>query len=219
MLRSPFSGDFGLLYGKMGISLFFYEYGRYKEEAVYGDFAGELLDDIWEKIHKRVPIAFDSGLTGISWGIEYLIQNGFVEGNSNEICPEIDRYIMNYDIRRMIHKKFIENELDDFLHYLLARISGSVRQNKTLPFDPLYRNDLYHIFSSLIEKEISLSIKDRMQILLQYLTGNGAPDYTPDVSLFIKEKEIDEKKIYRYPLGLKDGLAGKLFNTLRRDKT
>jgi lantibiotic modifying enzyme len=134
LLRSSFSKDFGLFHGKMGVILFFYHYAKHINNAVYEDFAGELLDDIWEQLHKKVPNNFASGLSGIAWGIEYLIQNDFVAGNSNEICEEIDCKIMSSDIRR-INSEFIETELDGFLHYVLIRTSGSVKQTKKLPFN------------------------------------------------------------------------------------
>ena len=90
MLQSPFTKEIGLFHGKMGITLFFYNYYRYTNNIVYSDYAGDLLDDIWENLHNRFPDTFESGLTGIAWGIEYLIQNNFVSGNGNEICEEID---------------------------------------------------------------------------------------------------------------------------------
>jgi len=131
MMQSSFLKDIGLFYGKMGIALFFYHYSKCIDNVVYSDYAGDLLDDILENLHNRLPDTFESGLTGIAWGIEYLIQNNFVSGNSNEICEEIDARIMQLDPRRM-SPKFIEKELEGFLHYILIRTLGTVKQESDI---------------------------------------------------------------------------------------
>ena len=84
--------DIGLFHGKMGVVLFFAHYARYTDQAIYDDFAGELLEEISENIPETLPINLETGLCGIGWGIEYLIQNGFMEGDSNEILAGIDQY-------------------------------------------------------------------------------------------------------------------------------
>ena len=216
MMQSPFISDFGLLSGKMGISLFFYEYARHENEIIYSDFAGELLDDIWDKVHNRVPISFESGLTGIAWGIEYLIQNNFVEGNSNEICAEIDQYIMKSDIRRLINDKFIKEELGGFLHYILGRFSGSIKQNKLLPFDSLYLADLYRSLSSLLQhnkRRLPTSVQTQILLVLQCLEWGKWADYTFDIFLFVNRLNMS-KNIYLCELGIKKGLAGLLFHQM-----
>ena len=121
LFQSHFTKDLGLHQGKMGIALFFYHYAKHTGNAVYSDFAGDLIDNIWENLHNRLPDTFESGLTGIAWGIEYMIQNGFVKGDNNKICRHIDKRIMSLDPRRMT-AEFIEKELEGFLHYVLIRI-------------------------------------------------------------------------------------------------
>lgn len=46
MLKSNSMEDIGLFYGKMGIAIFFFCYGQYKNNSVYTDMGGDLLDDI-----------------------------------------------------------------------------------------------------------------------------------------------------------------------------
>lgn len=104
----------------MGIALFFYHYSRHTGNAVYSGYADDLLDEIWDNLYNRLPDTFESGLSGIAWGIEYLILNNFVSGNGNEICEDIDAHIMRMDSRRMT-SGFIEKELEGFLHYVLSQ--------------------------------------------------------------------------------------------------
>ena len=64
ILHSLELNDVGLFYGKMGIVIFFEHYFRYTGEVIYDDFAGDLLDDICDKIPKTLPINMENGLCG-----------------------------------------------------------------------------------------------------------------------------------------------------------
>jgi len=216
LLQSHFLKDIGLFHGKMGIALFFYHYSKHTGNDVYSDYAGDLLDDIWDNIHNRLPDTFESGLTGIAWGIEYLIQNDFVSGNGNEICEEIDNRIMQIDPRRMT-PEFIEKELEGFLYYVLIRTSGTVKQQSGLPFDEMYRNDLFQVFSFLLKQEkTSGTCLELINQYLDFATGKHLLDYKPDLLHFIdkNENEIKEKNILSAPLGLNNGLAGQLYKQI-----
>jgi len=214
LLHSHFLKDIGLFHGKMGIALFFYLYSKHTDNEVYSDFAGGLIDDIWDNIHNRLPDTFESGFTGIAWGIEYLLQNNYVSGNSNEICEEIDARIMQLDPRRM-DPKFIEKELEGFLHYVLIRTMGTIQQQSEPPFDEMYRNDLLQVFSSLLHQE--KTTENCCKLIRQYLdfTNNcKSLNYIPDLSLFVSESKINEKNMLISPLGLNNGLAGILCKNL-----
>ena len=216
MLQSPFIKDIGLLHGKMGIALFFYHYAKHTDNIVYSDYADDLLDDVWKNLHNRLPDTFESGSTGIVWGIEYLIQNNFVQGNSNDICEDVDARIMQTDLRRMT-PEFIEKELEGFLHYVLIRTLGTIKQQSNPPFDKMYRNDLFQLFSFLLQQG---KTNEACQVLIQqYLAyaSNGTPlHYVPDISLFIGECKTDEKNLFAAPLGLKNGLAGMLYKQINQ---
>jgi Glycosyl transferase family 11/Lanthionine synthetase C-like protein len=92
-----FSGtvaDTGLMHGKMGICIFLYHFSQKTENKNYEDFAGELLDDVFKEINSRTSFDFENGLAGIGWGIEYLVKNGFVEGDTDEVLAEIDQKLL-----------------------------------------------------------------------------------------------------------------------------
>lgn len=65
MLKSGSMEDIGLFYGKMGIAIFFFCYGRSKNNSVYTDMGEDLLDDIWENLDSSISVSLDSGLSGI----------------------------------------------------------------------------------------------------------------------------------------------------------
>ena len=94
LLNASFIDNLGLLNGKMGICIFFYHLARKTKSKIYEEFAGELLDEIYDEISIHTPLDFENGLTGIGWGIEYLVQNGFADGNTNDTLFEIDNTVL-----------------------------------------------------------------------------------------------------------------------------
>ena len=128
MLHSSFIGDLGFMNGKMGIALFFYHLSRYTDKKIYDDFAGELIDEIYTEIHNHYPSNFRNGLCGIAWGIEYLIQNQFVEADANEVLYDLDKMIFEWDVRK-ISDSTLETGLEGIAHYVIARCTGKPTKN------------------------------------------------------------------------------------------
>ena len=82
--------NIGLLDGKMGIALVLFHYARVYKSREFRFVAEYLLDQVIFSLTSRTSIGFADGLTGIGWGIEYLIQNGYMKGDSADICEVID---------------------------------------------------------------------------------------------------------------------------------
>ena len=123
LLNASFIDNIGLLNGKMGIAIFFYRYGRYSNIKVYTDYAGELIDEIYEEINLNTSTDFTDGLTGIGWGIEYLIENKFVDADSDEALSEIDNAVY----RNMLNNPLLidnGNDLFDYGLYCISRLKG-----------------------------------------------------------------------------------------------
>jgi len=215
LLYSRTLSDLGLLNGKMGIAIVIFHYAKYVKEKIYEDYACTLLDDIWEEINCISSLDFDSGLSGIAWGIEYLIQNKFVSGNGSEICKEIDAKIMKSDPRRL-DKRFLEKELEGFMHYILIRFSGSLLNKETLPFDKLYRDDLSSTFIYLLNNNL---IKENIISLINkyfnLLENSNHICYKPNIEIFIQKSKlkVNKRNIKVFPLGLTSGIAGELYKT------
>lgn len=131
LLNASFIDNLGLLNGKMGIAIFFYHYARYTGNEVYENYAGELIDEIYEEISFNTPVDFANGLTGIGWGIEYLVQNGFVEADTDEALEEMDHKIYKARLNCPI---LIENSNDlfGFGFYYLSRLRGKKNDDENL---------------------------------------------------------------------------------------
>lgn len=83
--------NLGLLRGKMGNALFFYHYARHVD-CRYEKHADKCLDEIMENIQK-VNGSYADGLAGIGTGVEYLVREGFIDGDTNEVLRDFDKII------------------------------------------------------------------------------------------------------------------------------
>lgn len=141
ILYGSFSNDQSLLNGRMGLSLFFFYCSRLLHNRFYEDFAGELLEDICLHLPYDLAVDFADGLCGIGWAVEYMRQQGFVEGDTDEILKEIDDKVMERDLRRTVDTSF-EHGLEGIVSYVRARLDSPRRESNKLPFDADYLEDL-----------------------------------------------------------------------------
>lgn len=216
LLESSMIQDIGLLHGKTGIMLFFMHYYRFTSNVLYEDVASELLDEITNNLNEASPINFESGLCGIGWAINYLIAKNFVEGDSLDICEDINNKIMETDPRRLTDYS-LENGLGGILLYVLSSINVVYSQQQKLPFDIDYIHSLYiACINVLHSKKLPSNVINLLESYIKfYIDKTLHADSIWDISLIIERiANLNEKKISNYPLGLKQGLSGTLFNEL-----
>ena len=166
IMHTSYFSNLGLYHGKMGIVLFFAHYARFTNCSIYDDFAGELIDDIFEDIDDELPINFESGLCGIGWGIEYLLKNGFLEDCSSEILSEIDKKIMEKDLTR-ISDISVKTGLKGISYYIYKRINSLDRSLNIVSFDEKYLkvwNKLTETMTIPSDKDILLEIVETTPI-------------------------------------------------------
>lgn len=212
VINSSFLSNLGLFHGKMGIVIFFYHYSRYLNNPIYEEFAGELLDEIFEEIHDKLPIDFENGYLGIGWGIEYLAYLKFIDGNTNEILEDIDTKIMERDIRR-ISDKSLETGLEGLFHYVLFRLYNNRQANNL--FDKPYFSDFFDVANYLQSNIISESLTAFCDEYKHWYDSEGI-NYNPSDFLkdFYSNKIPDDEKVYEWKLGLVNGCAGIGLNTM-----
>lgn len=122
LLNASFIDNLGLMHGKMGISILFYHLARKHNNKIYEEYAGELIDEIYEEITSNTPVDFENGLAGIGWGIEYLVQEGFIEADTDEVLEEFDNWIFKELTYNTPNELGILNGLLGIGQYYLNRI-------------------------------------------------------------------------------------------------
>lgn len=184
----------GLLDGKMGIALVLAHYARCSRKKNIEHAADFLVENVMNQLTTTVSIDFANGLSGIGWGIEYLIQNNYMKGCGADILQNIDERIMQFDVTR-IKDWSLEKGLLGILHYVLYHLQGVNKSGSTV-FDDSYLTS----WKSVLED------KELWYNQLQKGLHKEVDFYKPDLRMFIKQQSrVDTKK-----LSLKDGLAGKL---------
>jgi hypothetical protein len=108
----------GLSFGKMGIAVFFYHYGRYTDNPLFGDYAHALVKQAKSQIHEDYPLEYERGLAGVGSALEYLSQNGFLQSNQEALSGYDKKigYALSYEKNPVL--------LSGFGRYLLYRLKS-----------------------------------------------------------------------------------------------
>lgn len=203
----------GLLYGKSGIALAFFEYGKYQHNSVFIDYANELMDSVFAKVNNEIASDFATGLCGFGWCVEYLMQHRFINCDYNAMCIGIDKQIMANDVRRIDDLSF-ETGIEGLLHYVMIRLGGTKKRKHNNPFDAIYLKDVYEKLQALSGDSISDDLKKLKMSFISYME-TGMYLYELNVCFFTESLQLDkEEDILSAKLGLSNGLAGKLIRLI-----
>ena len=97
----------GLVYGKMGIAVFFFHYAQYTGNELFANYAMDLIGEILNQLHINSPADYEKGIAGIGVGIDYLIRNN---------CLNIEDDILEDFDQRMI-RAVMYDPWQDFSQY------------------------------------------------------------------------------------------------------
>lgn len=136
-----------LLNGNAGICIFLYHLSKKTGVIEIEEHADGLLTKMAEEKFVLPSCTFDNGLAGVGWFVEYLVQNGFSEGNTNKILNEIDTSIFKLLNQEENIPLCLENGLLGYLVFMMSRL-----QNK----------DAVPTRTDLINKELFCCIIDKI---------------------------------------------------------
>lgn len=112
----------GLWNGKMGIAVYLLHLARITGDENYERQAGEFMDTVYEQIADGTSFFYADGLLGIGCSIEYMIEHGFIEGDTDEILAEIDIVARNVVDRRPIESLSLHDGVCGVGYYLYRRL-------------------------------------------------------------------------------------------------
>lgn len=212
LLKSHFLKELGLFYGKIGVAITFFDYGRKVNNKIFYDHARELIEGILNKIDHRINNDFGTGLAGIAWGIEYMVQNKYIDENSNSLCTDIDDRMMLISFERMTDLS-LETGIEGILHYILSRFKGSLTSNNTTLFDKSFLDDLNDKITHVKKLEISKDLRYLIDEFIYFMRNNTIFSYNLcSRSFYIGNTNLNEIE-NNMPLGLRKGLSGWINNT------
>jgi hypothetical protein len=140
---SGFSSQPGLFSGKTGLSILLFQASRYFQLPELEQTAGALLDDVVEESGQITSLDFGNGLSGIAWGINYLMKSGFVENDAG-FFDEIDSLLFEEDLFCKIDKQ----EYSLIGLYIEARLSGSAEAGLWTERARIYYSNMANLISS-----------------------------------------------------------------------
>jgi lantibiotic modifying enzyme len=177
------SKDYSLLGGNTGTALLFYYYWLYTKEDEYLEKGNKIILENFDKIKTLNNNMFSlcNGISGFLWAVDHLINNGFIEGNSDELFEEYDTVIYS------IMQSEINKGNYDFLHqasgmglYFLARNTPQTRNyveslicglEKTAEIDDngLKWRSFYHTSDNSGEEVYNLSLSHGIASIIALL--------------------------------------------------
>ena len=197
--------SYGLLNGMLGVCLTLYKYSQDNQLPVLINYAEHLLQKCLDNINIDTPISFSNGLCGISWGIDYLIYNGYVTGDPIEIFKNIDFQIAKISPSRLDNS--LEQGFKGLLHYILAhsKMAGYRKEN----FNSEFINDVHN---AVRDKSLKKNDSEMTQLYLQFenwYKGNPSQYFVqPSHFVQISKTEITSENYMSYPICLSEGLSG-----------
>lgn len=197
----------GLFDGQMGIVLALSEYARAHKLRPLKIAINFLLDQVLDNLFTEMPLDFASGLTGIGWGVEYLLQKKFQRGQGADICAAIDQKLMQQDILRQTDLS-LKKGLEGWLHYIVAHLQGAQICGRQV-FDAEYLQDCAQVCQQLLMQDESSSLRDLCETFMAMVQGQPAAYQFGLVSLIYQSPKWNTPE-----LGLRKGLAGKLFTLI-----
>lgn len=152
----------GLLNGKLGLSIYFYQLARKTDNSEYLEIADSMVGEIFEKLSKaNLPSDFENGLAGIAYGISYLVTSDFVEADLDDTLGELDDRIFKYlEDQKTKLPANLRNGIIGYLFYCLDRLESSLKSGHHSNIYVFRRlgADLLNQLGQLIEEE---KIQDR----------------------------------------------------------
>lgn len=182
----------GLYDGQMGLILFFLKYARFTQNELYEEYSFDLIENLIEdKINLDSSIDYKNGLAGIGSAFEYLVQNGYIEADTDEILEDFDKMIFfKYNLSALSIERIM-----DIAFYAAWRFSGNSAQKDMIRQNVLPQLEQVMHKYSIIPEWNALLKKSKPDFLSDKTHGNSF--------------DMNEKNNYgSIEISIHNGLAG-----------
>ncbi|MDD7304487.1 MAG: lanthionine synthetase LanC family protein [Bacteroidaceae bacterium] len=145
MLNGQLVEDFSFYNGKSGIALSLFEASRFLNDQTIEDYAYDLLSQ--SLLFQSTDISLETGLAGIGFVLEYLIQNKFIESNPKEIFNEQHEKIVHTFLQYDVIKMNIDNLASIWPIASYLYVSGENRTKKQISsIKEMEMKNLYYLW-------------------------------------------------------------------------
>lgn len=112
--QNIYSMSNGLLNGRMGLCLYWYQQSREYSNALYEKKASQVLDEVIRNIGNFTGAGFEDGLVGILMSVNYLIEEKYIDGNAKTIFSDVNDKLFQYAYFRGIDP--VKEDDSNYLH-------------------------------------------------------------------------------------------------------
>lgn len=155
----------------MGKIIYYYTYSRYTKDKSLEEQADILLDEILDKAFD-LPVCLEDGILGLGCGIIYLLRNGFIGGDEDDILGDIDR---------LYWVSLKKGNIDGYgwLCYLRHRILCNRNENNRV-YGLILKQHALSILDTLYEDKLKglLLTRDMLREVLNYHNMKLSPSRT-----------------------------------------
>lgn len=197
-----FMTGIGLTYGKMGVALFLYRYARSVNKSELTEYADEMLSEVIDDISRNTSLDYDYGLSGIGVAISYLLNNKYLDSESEIILSQLDDLIMNRsdnisDLYTLISIACYWNtrRASEQLEILMSKIHSMCKNRIILENVPTKQQEmmrsptLFYVMNTIILDKKNMVVSDRK--IVDYLNS-------PKISKCINASRWCDKFIYKH---------------------
>lgn len=86
----------GLLNGKAGLALFYAYYAKQWDRPELLKLVEDNIDQVYDRMNTATSFEFSTGLTGIAWAFNRMVEENLVEIDTEELLEDIDRKLVTY---------------------------------------------------------------------------------------------------------------------------
>jgi len=123
----------GLLYGKMGIAIFFFHYARYTGNVLFEDYAMDLIVEIQKQMNTgKMHLRYDTGISGLGVGFEYILQHHFLEAEDGDIFDDFDARMYRAAMYEPHQNLSLQEGVTGWGRYFMYRLQGNGQKNAKL---------------------------------------------------------------------------------------
>lgn len=193
----------GLSNGKTGVALFLYRYSRLFNKPELTEYANEIMLEVMDDISGDIPLEYDYGLSGIGVAISYLINNDYLDRDSEVVLAQFDDLIMNNqdnsdiaDLHTLISVAYYwrARRSSERLEKLVHRIHSMCKNRLIFENVPAARQEmmrsltLFYVMNAVILDKKNVIVGDRE--IVNYLNS-------PETVEYVKTGRWCDKYIYR----------------------
>lgn len=125
---------------KIGRAIACYTYACYSGLEIHRQLAEEVFDEAISTVSAGMPLRLEQGLLGVATGLVYLLRNGFVKGDEDEVLAEIDNAFI---VRLSSLTNKIGTPWYDLLYYVHLRLSHCSSASRRLSVLKLSQTAIY----------------------------------------------------------------------------